>query len=458
MKARGHPGRRFSRLLPRTWFGRIVAIFASGLVLILGLLALVAGSIWIEDRHPGDDPQRALFPRAQSMLTRPIVQAVSRGIEEQIRRNMEAKFMETGLSLEETIALFLDGRVDLRERRFHAYRLAREGTSESIAALLKVLYTAPPADKAFIAALIGRAGNPAAKDWLKPLLSDPEEKVVLSAIRAMGLLGGDDVSAELAAILEDEDRSQPVRIESAIALGSIGSAASTDALMAAFSEMPSDEVAAEILNGLGKASYHHVAPLFEAFVASEDAPLELRVVAVEALSESSSDAIPYLVEVAGGHDEADLRASAAWAISAHGAAGYLGPSLADMMEKEPEAEVRRRLYEAMLTQPALPADRVLSAAMKEADPAARIAGFNAIGHAAHTNPGSKAAATFDAEIIPELLRTADQPNSLNLRMRAVFALRRANTPAARQALATLTRCETPQIATAARNGLRSAHP
>lgn len=424
----------------------------------MGVLALIAGSLWIEDRHPADDPERALFPRAQRTVSRPIADAVSRGIESLIRQNLEAKFMRTGMSLKETIAFFTDESIDLRDRRFHAYRLAREGTPEAIAALLKVLHSAPPEHKAYMAGLIGKTGNPAAKDWLRPLLTDPDETVVRAAVRGMGLLESNEVAGELAAILLDGDRSEAVRVEAAVALGAMGSTASTEALVAAFSEMPSEEVAAEILSGLGQARYYQVAPVFEAFIASEEAPVELRAVAVEALSESSSDAIPYLVEVARSHGEPDLRASAAWAISTHGSAGYLGPGLMEMTEKEPEAEVRRRLYEAMLTQSALPADRVLSAAMKESDPAARIAGFNAVGHAARIRPGSTEAAAFDTGIIPELLRTAEQPESLNLRMRAVFALRRANTPAAREALETLSHCDTPQISTAAKNGLRAAHP
>ncbi|QJE96194.1 HEAT repeat domain-containing protein [Luteolibacter luteus] len=366
--------------------------------------------------------------------------------------------MKTGLSLEETITLFLDESTDLHQRRFHVYRLAREGTPESIAALRKIFDSAPAGHKIYMAGLIGRSGNPHAKDWLKPLLSDPNEAIVRAAIRGLGVLGGDDVSRKLDLILKDGTRPQAVRVQAAITLGSMGSAAATDALLEAFSENPSDELMAEILHGLGKTRYHEVAPVFETLIASREAPLELRAVAVEALSESSSDAIPYLIEVAGHHEEPDLRASAAWAVSAHGSAGYLAPRLMDLAETEPEAEVRRRLYEAMLSQASLPADRVLSAALKEDEPATRIAGFNAAGQVAGRMPGSKAAAVFDAEIIPELLRTANQPNSLNLRMRAVFALRRANTPAARQALKTLSHCDAPQISTAARNGLRTSNP
>lgn len=432
----------------------MLAVVAVCTALPLVVAGWIAASIWIEDRHPADDPERALAPRLQRMVTRPVVQAVSRRIEERIRQSMEGRLMKTGLSLEETITLFQDERIDVRERRIHAYRLAREGTPESIAALLEVFNSAPVADKAYMTRLIGKTGNPAAKDWLRPLLSDADERIVRAAVHGLGLLGGDDVSPHLGQILRDQDRSQAVRIESALALGSIGSAASTDALRDAFSSAAPDEVMAEILQGLGKVNYHEVAPIFETLVASGDAPMELRIVAVEALSESSGDAIPYLVDIVGNSEEADLRASAAWAISAHGSAGYLAPCLMDLVEREPEAEVRRRLYEAMLTQRSLPADRVLSASVKEDDLAARIAGFNAIAHAARSDPASKEAAAFDAEVVPELLRTAEHPNSLNLRMRSVFALRRASTPAARQALEALSLCKTPQIAAAARNGLQ----
>jgi hypothetical protein len=62
---------------------------------------------------------------------------------------------------------------------------------------------------------------------------------------------------------------------------------------------------------------------------------------------------------------------------------------------------------------------------------------------------------FNANIIPELTQIAVSPGSLNLRMRAVFALRRANTPAAREALTEISQTPTQQIAAAARNGLQA---
>ena len=93
---------------------------------------------------------------------------------------------------------------------------------------------------------------------------------------------------------------------------------------------------------------------------------------------------------------------------------------------------------------------------QEHDIAARVAGFNALGHAAGQQPSSAVALTFDRDIVPELVRFATQPNSLNIQMRAVFALRRAQTTEAQAALAAIATTARPQIATAARNGLRAS--
>ena len=100
-----------------------------------------------------------------------------------------------------------------------------------------------------------------------------------------------------------------------------------------------------------------------------------------------------------------------------------------------DADARRRLYEALLPQTGITSERLLTAVMAEADIAARVAGFNAVGSATGRAPSSEIAAAFDQKIVPELLAIATSPNSLNIQMRAVFALRRAQTPAAQAALA-----------------------
>jgi hypothetical protein len=62
---------------------------------------------------------------------------------------------------------------------------------------------------------------------------------------------------------------------------------------------------------------------------------------------------------------------------------------------------------------------------------------------------------FDRKIVPELLKIATEPNTVNIQMRAVFALRRAQTPAAQSALVTISQSAPAPVASAAQNGLQS---
>jgi HEAT repeat protein len=398
------------------------------------------------------------LPAVQRVVSKPVVGFLSRQVERRIRNRADLLFMTTGQELEETLALFLDESVDLMERRIHAYRLARVGSPECITALLKVLATAPAEHRAFMAQLTGSTGNPAAKEWLLPLLDDPDEGVVRAAIRGLSAIGGDDVTRRIAAFLEDPARSDPVRIEAALGLGTLGTPAAADALVRALGRMPSEDLATQILGGLGRFDFPAVEATFDHFLSHPETPATLKIAAVEALAHSSDEALPFLLDGAEHDPDPELRAAAAWAISAHVAAPDCGGELMRLASHEPEPDVRRRLYEAMLPQASVAADALLPKVRAEHDLAARVAGFNAIGAALRRDPGSATAGNFDREIAPELVRIATEPNSLNLQMRAVFALRRAGTPGARDALARIVEHAPPQVATTARHGLKAANP
>ena len=447
---------RLRRIWPKSRWGRCAFVLGSLFLLLLAMLGLVIGSIWIEDKHPSDDPELVLFPRTQRWVSRPIVEALGRRVQDYVRGQAEAKYLKTGLTLKKTISRFLDEDIPMSERRVYAYRLAKEASPEAVAALLKVLGSAAPTDKAFMAALIGKTGNPAGKEWLRPLLRDPHKEVVIGALKGLSLIGGEDVTGWAAEILRDGGRAETIRVEAAVALGTIHTPGSRDALVAAFAEMPSEAIAGEILNGLGRYPFDEVAPTFQAFLTTPKASEELRTAAVEALALSTREAVPFLLDEAAGDASAEVRAMAAWAISAHQDETRLGPQLAGMTENEAEADVRRRLYEALLPQAEIPAARLLPRVLAEQDPAARIAGFNALGRAARLNPASPETADFDAQIVPELKRAAGEANSMNLRMRAVFALRRAGTPASVRALEAHAGHADKTIATAASNGLRAS--
>jgi hypothetical protein len=110
----------------------------------------------------------------------------------------------------------------------------------------------------------------------------------------------------------------------------------------------------------------------------------------------------------------------------------------------------------LTSQTEYPSEILLPLIQAETDLAARVAGFNALGEAIKSGRSGDVAATFDANIVPELRDVAVSQENLNLRMRAVFALRRADTVAAHQALEFIATTSNPKIAQAARHGLKPA--
>ncbi|MEA3207321.1 MAG: hypothetical protein QOE70_378 [Chthoniobacter sp.] len=432
----------------------LVAV-AVGAGLLLSGGALVAFSLWVENRGEGGEAGW-LTSRARSAVTQPIAEAVATQVRRYVRAKMRSAWLLGGYSEQELLDRLASPTITRNERRLVAYRLASAATPRAIEALLQMLKNAPPEDRAFFAQLVGSAGGPAVKASLWPLLDDPDEKVILAAIRGLSAIGGPEVSARLAGMLADPQRSAAQRAEAALGLGDIGTAAAHQTLVQALATTRQTEISTEIVNSLGKFPFARVAGTFEHLLAAPETSGELRVVAVEALVNSTREAVPFLLGVAGRDADPEVRASSAWAISAHESGAPIGPALSELASREPEPDVRRRLYEALVRQTDAPAERLVPRVLAEKDVAARVAGFNAVGSAVGRQPASAAAASFDDQMVPELQRIAANENSLNIRMRAVFALRRAQTPSAQAALAAIaasTSESAPQVATAARNGL-----
>jgi len=422
-------------------------------LIILAAGAFVAFSVWVENRFPKQDSKHPVLAAARRVVTRPVVNALSRGAEAYVRKRAEAPFMYSWLSLDETIARFLDQRVPIEERRLYAYRLARDGSPKAVEALLKVFQSAAPQHKAFMAQLIGSTRNPQAKAWLWLLLDDPNRDVVLATIRGLSAIGGDDVTSRIIGILNDEQRSDQVRVEAAIGLGVIGTPKASGALVEMLARVPTGELAVQILNSLSRFEFSNVSTVFEEYLGAPDANPKMRVAAVEALANGSAESVPFLLKLAGSDADPDVRASAAWAISAHTGITDQGPALSSLVQHETEADVRRRLYEGLLAQDSVSPDQLLPIVQSEEDLAARVAGFNAVGQFVRQQPVSPAATIFNDQIVPELVQIATSPTSLNLQMRAVFALRRAQTGPAQAALMAIANSARPEVATNARNGL-----
>jgi HEAT repeat protein len=276
------------------------------------------------------------------------------------------------------------------------------------------------------------------------------------AVRELAVIGGDANTGRLDGIVKDAALSKDLRLEAALGLGIIGTPRAADALIDAFATFSDPQTQEQLLEPLGRFPFPQIEATWREFLADPNTSNQLRVAAVDALSNSSPESLPFLKTLAASDRDPKVREMSAWAISVQGQNGSLGPELARMTTSEREPDVRRRLYEALLAQAANPAESLLPQIRNETDIAARMAGFNAVGDAVKRNATPGLTATFNAHIVPELTQVALSSESLNIRMRAVFALRRADTPAARQALLEISQTQTPQIASAASHGLKAS--
>ncbi len=292
----------------------------------------------------------------------------------------------------------------------------------------------------------------------RALLASDNPAEAQLAVRVLAVIGGDANTDSLKVIINNASLPKPLRLEAALAMGIVGTPRARDTLINAFRVFPEPEIHEQILGALGQFPFTQIESTWKQILGDPNTPAEVRVAAVDALANSSPDALPFLKTMAGSDRDPQVREMSAWAISALPGAGeneLLGPDLARMAKAEPEADVRRRLYEALPAQVNNPSESLLPVIQGETDYAARVAGFDALADTVKRGASSGLSAKFDAEIVPELTEIAVSNQTLDVRTRAVFALRRANTPAARQALQTLSQTPNQKIALAARHGLKS---
>ena len=460
-------------------------------VLVVAGLGLLAAR-WGESKPRGGMP----------LLRRAPAEPNARSLGERAQPGEQNPLLPTSLSAAEILARFTDRRRPFQERRIYAQQLAKIGTPKALQALLEGFRAETGVNRRFLARLMGETSLPVFEKALGSLFETGDDADASVAIRALASIGGETNTRKLAALMNDDawpdalrteaalellktgkepdaqaavralaaiggdgntdklvalahDATLPeaLRLEAALGLGTIGSPRAGDALVGAFAEFSNPESRARLLDSLGHFPFPQIEETWKQVLAEPDTPDAVRSAAAEALANSSPEAVPFLQTLAGADRDPTVREMAAWALSAHGPDGTLGPALAAMAQAEPEADVRRRLYEALLAQAENPAETLLSIIRSETDLAARIAGLNALGDAVRRSQSSALTDEFNTRMVPELTQVALAPGSLNLRMRAVFALRRASTPAALEALAAISVTQPQQIAQAALNGL-----
>lgn len=246
-----------------------------------------------------------------------------------------------------------------------------------------------------------------------------------------------------------------VRTEAARALASLGGPEAATALREQLAAASGMGWRSELTECLARLPYEEVSGDFQSLLDPAIQAPEDRSMAAEALASSSEAALSLLESVATSDPDPEVRENATWAMSMVSDGSMPPNHLVSLIAAEADPDVRRRLYELSTVQREADAEILTGLLDSEEEPATRIAALNAIGMAIRTSGDLNAAARFDSQHVPELVRTAGSSRALNLRMRAVFALRRAATPAAQSALASLASNPTPQIAKAAARALPS---
>lgn len=302
--------------------------------------------------------------------------------------------------------------------------------------------------RAVVAEMLGYSRWSRVRTLLAGLLAEPNRVVAGSAVAGLVLLGDDNAVRLLRDTLINDAADADLRSLIALRLADVQTRAALDALKNAFArtDLP-PEIFQQVVVSLGRFPFSQTAEVFRSVIDNPTLSSEFHAEAAEALVDAGQAALPFLSDLATRHAEAEVRASAAWAVGMHPDTGQLGQQLAELVKNEADAEVRRRLYESLMRQDTIPADQLMDHALTEADTATRVAAANMLAVAVGQTATSQALQQrFDTEEVPDLQAIALGGDTLNVRYRAVFALVRAGTESALSALEEIERHGEPQVA------------
>lgn len=165
----------------------------------------------------------------------------------------------------------------------------------------------------------------------------------------------------------------------------------------------------------------------------------------------------FLVEFLSDADPA-VRTTAIWWLTTNEESGEMRKKIFSGLQTEQDPRVRQNFYRALHGQDGLDCEAILRLVKVDPDPATKIVGYDLIASIVSSRPETETARQFNAIVVPELKGLAvGDDNDLHVQLTAVMALRRANTPAARLALAEIANSSTDdRIVEAARNAKRSS--
>jgi HEAT repeat protein len=349
----------------------------------------------------------------------------------------------TNLSAEERakkLALVLDRGALLKDRREAAWILAKGGDAETLSALRQILAdpAAAPDLKAAIIEGLAYSNYPQKKEVFLSALAEKNEVVARAAIKGLSSIGDQESVDILSGIAGSPDEPGILVSEAIAGLGKISNPLAYQTLVDLYNESAGKDNSdsdsrQEIIAALGQRNISETGEFFDQILKGKDSNPELRVAVAQSLEETQGDVSPFLINML--HDEnGEVRAAAAWTLAAREEPGNIAREAEAILQKEPDAKVRTRLYQALGNQENVDIGAVFPAISNESDPDARAAGYDLLAKNIGTLKNTDLKERFENAIVPELKQSALTADKLNSRLSAIITLRRANTEQSRRAL------------------------
>jgi len=244
------------------------------------------------------------------------------------------------------VSQLLNPSLPLKTRRLAARSLAKLGSDSSITALKIALRDGPAYLKAAIGEGLGESPHHEARALLIDLVNASDETAARGAVRGFALRGDAESADLLANLLFNAQKPESVRTEAALALGEVQQPGALTALTRAVSEIQDAAITEQVLEGLARRPFAETQQFFSDYLASPGLTSESKVAALEALGNSTGDVAALVLKYAVDPDQ-EVRAAAAWALSATESHTDLAPQLLDLLKAEASPEVRAKLYDAL---------------------------------------------------------------------------------------------------------------
>ena len=342
------------------------------------------------------------------------------------------------LSEAELLDILFDTAASLKERRRAAFALAKSGGADILPRLEEMLSmedTAPYLKAAILEGL-GYSDQPQAKDLIVAMLQDENDVVVRGAIKGLSAIGNQEAVLILSNIMSSEGRSDSVIAEAALGLGKIDHPDAFKLLVDAYNEAALSENTDrldDIISALGYRDITESGDFFKKIINEKTTDPSIRLAAIEAIQDAEGDTGS--IFLSGLNDtDSDVRAEAAWALAAADDPGDISKEIETYLVQEQDAEVRKRLYQALGNQENPDLNVVNDMVYNEPDLDARLAGYDVLAKNISSLEDANLLKQFNETAVPELQEAAMSSKYLSFRLSAVMSLKKANTKEANLAL------------------------